>query len=322
MTKVAQAETSFLEKARELVPKLWERAQETENIRRIPEETMKELKEAGLITMLRPKRYGGFETNMRTYSDVIVEVSKGCASTGWVLALCSIRELMVAESFSEKAHKEIFGKGEDVVFAGVYEPRKCIARKVDGGYLIEEGYWGFCSGSLHANWGYFGMAIVDENGKLLDQALMTVPFDEVEIIDDWHTLGLRGTGSNSIKMHNVFVPDHRVVSFDDALNGKFQSTHLRDIPLYNTALFPALILSLGLPGLGLVKAALAFFQEFLPNKKAAHIGVEYLKDSPSLHVLVAEAALKIDQLKCITIVLLMRWTSGQKVENTWIVQHG
>src|SRR6476620_2475321 len=86
MAKVAQAETLFLEKARELVPKLWERAQETENIRRIPEETMKELKEAGLITMLRPKQYGGFETNMRTYADVIVEISKGCASTGWILA--------------------------------------------------------------------------------------------------------------------------------------------------------------------------------------------------------------------------------------------
>ena len=62
------------------------------------------------------------------------------------------------------------------------------------------------------------------DGNLLDQALMTVPFDEVEIIDDWHTLGLSGTGSNSIKMHNVFVPDHRVVSFDEALNGNFQST--------------------------------------------------------------------------------------------------
>lgn len=294
MNKVMQAETSFLEKARSLVPKLRERAQETEKIRRIPEETMKELKETGLMTMLRPKRYGGSETNMKTYAEAIVEISKGCASTGWILALCSIRELMVAESFSEKAHREIFGKGEDVVFAGVYEPRKCIARKVDGGYLIEEGFWGFCSGSLHANWGYFGMAIVDEDGKLVDQALMTLPFEEVEIIDDWNTLGLRGTGSNSIKMKNVFIPDHRVVSFDEALNGKFHSAHLRDIPLYNTALFPGLILSLGLPGLGVVKAALESFQEFLPMKKAAHIGVEYLKDSPSMHVMVADAALKID----------------------------
>ena len=70
----------------------------------------------------------------------------------------------------------------------------------------------------------FGMAIVDENGELVDQALMTLPFHEVEIMDDWNTLGLRGTGSNSIKMQNVFVPDHRVVSFDEALNGNFQST--------------------------------------------------------------------------------------------------
>ena len=129
MAKVAQAESTFLENARELVPKLWERAQETENIRRIPEATMKELKEAGLISMLRPKQYGGFETNMRTYSDVIVEVSKGCASTGWVLALCSIRELMVAESFSEKAHKEIFGKVKMLYLLGCTSQENVLPEK-------------------------------------------------------------------------------------------------------------------------------------------------------------------------------------------------
>ena len=158
MAKVEeQLNTIFVERAKSLVPKLRERAEEVDTLRRVPEETIKELKEEGLLTLLRPKRYGGQETNMRTYTDVIVEISKGCASTGWVLALCSIRELMVAESFSEKTHQEIFGQNEDVVFAGVYEPRKCIARKVEGGYLIEEGFWMFCSGSKHASWGYFGM---------------------------------------------------------------------------------------------------------------------------------------------------------------------
>lgn len=72
---------------------------------------------------------------------MIVEISRGCASTGWIVSLCAIRELMVAESFSEKTHLEIFGENpENVLFAGVYEPRKCIARKVDGGYLIEDGF--------------------------------------------------------------------------------------------------------------------------------------------------------------------------------------
>ncbi|KKK39136.1 acyl-CoA dehydrogenase [Mesobacillus campisalis] len=294
LTEVAQRE-NLVEKAKALIPNLRTRAKETEEIRRIPQATMDELKEAGLFKMLRPKRYGGYETDMKTYTDVIVEISKGCGSTGWILALCAIRELMVAQSFSEKTHLEIYGEDENsVLFAGVYEPRKCIARKVEGGYLVEEGFWMFCSGSLHATWGYFGMPIVGEDGKLVDQVLMTLPFHEMEIMDDWHTLGLKGTGSNSVKMNNVFIPDHRCTSFVEALDGNFESKHLRDIPLYNTALFPALILSLGLPGLGLIKHALEFFQEVLPNRRAVHMGVEYIRDAASTHAIIADASLKID----------------------------
>lgn len=284
-----------VEVAKSLVPKLRERAQKTEEIRRVPEETIQELKEGGLFTMLRPIRYGGQETNLRTYSEAVVEVSRGCASTGWIVALCAIRELMVAESFSEKTHDEIFGQNpEDVLFAGVYEPRKCVVKKVEGGYLIEEGFWMFCSGSLHATWGYFGFPILNEEGVMVDQKLMTVPFSELEINDDWHTLGLRGTGSNSVKMTNVFVPEHRVTSFNEALNGNFESAHLRDIPLYHSALFPGLILSLGLPGLGVLKNALDLFKEALPFRRAAHMGVEFVKDAASTHALLGEATLKVE----------------------------
>lgn len=95
-------------------------------------------------------------------------------------------------------------------------------KKVEGGYIIEEGYWPFCSGSLHATWGYFGMPLVDENGDVVDQGLITLPMSQVEIADDWNVMGLRGTGSNSIHMKDVFVPGHRVVSFTDAIVGKFQ----------------------------------------------------------------------------------------------------
>ncbi|MFC3041824.1 acyl-CoA dehydrogenase family protein [Virgibacillus xinjiangensis] len=295
MTNATQLEASFLERAKAMVPKLKERAKETEELGKLPQETIEELKESGLFTLLRPKRYGGHQTNIQTYSDCVVELSKGCASTGWIMALCGIRELMVAESFSEKAHDEIFGSNpEEVLFAGVYEPRQCKAQKVEGGYMVEEGFWMFCSGSRHATWGYFGMPITNDQGELVDQVLMTLPFDHMEIQDDWYVMGLKGSGSNSVKMQNVFVPDHRAVSFSEALNGNFESEHLRDIPLYNTALFPALILSLGLPALGLAKAAHESVIEFLPKRKAAHIGVEYLKDAPSMHLQLSDAAMKID----------------------------
>ena len=294
MSSTVQA-SNVVAMASALIPNLRERAQETENLRYIPEATMKELREAGLFKMLRPKRYGGLETNLREYSEAIVEISKGCGSTGWIVALCAIRELMVAESFNEKAHQEIFGNDpESVLFAGVYEPRHCVAKEVDGGYLIEEGYWMFCSGSVHATWGYFGMPVLNEQGEMIDQLLMTLPFSEVEVQDDWKVLGLKGTGSNSVKMKNVFVPKHRCTSFVKALDGEFESTHLRDIPLYHTALFPALILSLGLTGLGLLKNGFEFFQQTLPNRRAGHIGVEFLKDSVSMHTLIADAALKIE----------------------------
>ncbi|WP_342430724.1 acyl-CoA dehydrogenase family protein [Neobacillus sp. FSL H8-0543] len=295
MTKLTlESTTELVKKASSIVPRLRERAKETDEIGRIPETTIKELKEAGLFHILRSKRFGGYQANMKTYTECVAEISRGCGSTGWIYGLCCIRELMISESFSEKTHLEIYGSGDDVVFAGVFEPRRINVHKVEGGYMIEEGYWPFCSGSLHASWGYFGMPIVDEEGNVVDQGLITLPMSQVEIADDWHVVGLRGTGSNSVYMKDVFVPDHRVVSFTDSIKGKFESDHFRDIPLYNTALFPALAMSLSVPALGMAQAALEFFMKVLPNRKAANLGVENLSDAATTHNQVAEASLKIE----------------------------
>ena len=294
ISTMVETENELVEKARSFVPRLRARASETEEIRRIPETTIKELKESGLFYILRSKRFGGYQTNMRTYTDIVTEISRGCGSTGWVVALCCLRELMISESFSEQTHEEIYGSSDDIVFSGVFEPRKIKVHKVEGGYMIEEGFWPFCSGSLHATWGYFGMPLVDENGKVVDQGLITLPMSQVEIADDWHVVGLRGTCSNSITIKDVFIPDHRVVSFTEAIDGKFQSEHFRDIPLYNTALFPALAMSIGVPGLGMAKAALDLFMEKLPNRRAANLGVDYLTDATTTHHQAAQASLKIE----------------------------
>jgi 3-hydroxy-9,10-secoandrosta-1,3,5(10)-triene-9,17-dione monooxygenase len=138
------------------------------------------------------------------------------------------------------------------------------------------------------------MPLVDEDGKETDLGLITIPFDQLEIIDDWYTLGLRGTGSNSIIAKDIFVPDHRVVSFTKTTQGHFESAHLRDIPLYNTALAPSLHLSLGLPGLGIAQAALETFLEKLPYRKVVNLGVKAQKDAAITHLQVGEASLKID----------------------------
>lgn len=294
-TMLTEKETQLLNKTTEVAANVRKRVRETEEIRRIPATTIQELKDAGIFKVLRPTRYGGLQLSVETYSKVIVELSKACASTGWIASLCAIREIMVAESFTEEAHLEIYGENpDDVLFAGVYEPRSCVVKKVEGGYLVEDGHWMFCSGSLHATWGYFGMYTTNEDGEIIEQLLMTLPFDELEIEDDWHTLGLRGTGSNAVRMKNVFIPERRCTSFVDVLNGNFQSTHLRDETLYSSALFPCLILSLGLPGLGVVKEMLDNFHSSLPYRTAQHIGVKMIKDAASTHKLIADATLKAE----------------------------
>ena len=294
-TVLTKNELELIESAKKIAIDIRGRVKETEEIRKIPEVTMQQLKDSNILYMLRPERYDGLQVSVQTYSKVIVELSKACASTGWIVSLCAIRDIMVAESFTEEAHLEIFGeKPRDVLFAGVYEPRMCKAKKVDGGYLIEEGHWMFCSGSLHATWGYFGMHVTNDAGEIVEQLLMTLPFHEMEIEDDWYTLGLRGTGSNAVRMKNVFIPDHRCTSFLGILNGHFRSAHLRDIPLYNSALFPCLIISLGLPGLGVMKEMLDNFNQSLPYRTAQHMGVKMIKDAASTHKLIAEATLKVE----------------------------
>lgn len=285
---------ALVDKAKSFVPQLRAKGEETDELRRIPEDIMDALKKEGLFKILRPKRYGGYQSNIRTYLDCLVEVSRGCGSTGWVYSLCNIRELMIGASFSEKAHQEIYQSGEDVVFAGVFDPREIKVRKVEGGYHIDEGKWMFCSGSLHATWGYFGMPLVNEKGEVVDKGLITLPFKDIEIGDDWHTLGMRGTSSNGVIIKDTFIPDHRAVSLSKAKIGEFESEHLRDQPLYNTALFPALNLSLSAPALGLARAALDIFMERLPNRRIAFTNYDKQAEAPVTHLQLAEASLKID----------------------------
>mgnify|MGYP001179652078 CR=1 FL=1 len=293
-TIVKEVKQEFVERARAFVPVLRERAAETDAIRKIPESTIQELKNAGLLTLLRPKMYGGQQLNIRTFMECAIEIARGCASTGWIFSLCNIREYMIAASFTEKAHDEIFGSGKDVLFAGVNTPKMCQVKKVDGGYLIEDSFYPLCSGSLHATWGYFGMPLVDEQGNVVDTGLITIPFEQVEVIDDWFALGLRGTGSNSVKLKNVFVPEHRAVSFTQAASGNFLSKHLRHIPLYNTALFPVMLCSLGITGLGAAMAAMDMLTEKLKTRKVLSLGVEYARDATLTHHQVAQIAFKIE----------------------------
>ena len=112
-TILKETELDLMGRTKTIANDIRKRAKETEEIRRIPDTTINQLKENDIFKMLRPVRYGGLEVSIQTYSQVIVEISKACASTGWVASLCAIREMMVAESFKEKAHLDAIPNYEE-----------------------------------------------------------------------------------------------------------------------------------------------------------------------------------------------------------------
>lgn len=281
------------ERAKGLIPMLRERSLEIDKTSNLPKEIIDVIKSEGLIKVLRPEMFGGYQTDMRTYTEVVTEISRGNGSAGWFVSLSNIRDYMISYAFGREALEEIFGHGGDVVLAGNFKPLKCDIKKVEGGYLIEEAQWPFVSGSPHADWCYFGFPIDDGNGGM-EMAIMVVPRDELEILDDWHVVGLKGSGSNSVIAKNVFVPDHRVSLDRLATKGHYIIDELKDVPLYQTPFVPSLTLSIVGPALGLAQAAMDVHMERVKKAGIGNTFYNKMSEAPITHLQVAQAQLKID----------------------------
>ncbi|WP_419888484.1 acyl-CoA dehydrogenase family protein [Neobacillus niacini] len=290
---VLETKNVLVDRARALIPKLREFSQDIDSNSRIPEEIVNDLKNEGLLKVLRPYMFGGYQTNMRAFTEVVTEISRGNGSAGWFVCLSNIRDYMISYTFGEKALNEIYSTGKDVVLAGNFKPIKCNIKKVEGGYFVEEAQWPFVSGSPHADWCYFGFPLVDENGGM-EMAIMVVPREEIEIIDDWNVMGLKGSGSNSCRIQNVFVPEHRVSLDRLASKGHYLIEPLKDVSLYRSSFVPSLTLSIVGPALGLAQAAMDLYMERLPKAGIGNTFYHKQNEAPITHHQVAQAQLKID----------------------------
>ncbi len=249
---VLETKNMLVEKARTLIPKLRAYGEEIDKLNTLPGAVIKDLQNEGLLKVLRPHLFGGYQTNMRTYTEVVTEISRGNGSAGWFVALSNIRDYMISYTFGEKALNEIYQPGKDVVLAGNFKPIKIEMKKVDGGLFIEEAQWPFVSGSPHADWCYFGFPLADDNGEV-EMAIIIIPRNEIEVLDDWYVMGLKGSGSNSCRVKNVFVPDHHISLDRLASKGHYLIEPLKDVGLYRSAFVPSLTLSIVAPASDLLR---------------------------------------------------------------------
>ena len=202
----------------ELHPLLRANAAAGEEDRRVAEESMRALREAGILRIAQPKRYGGYETSMRTMLDVSAAVGEADGGTGWVVTLLNVCSWMVG-TYPRQAQDDVWKDNPDALISGVLAPT-AEARKVDGGYQVT-GRWYWNSGSWHADWAVLGIPLTDETGEVVDQGLALIPRADLDLEETWFVAGMKSTGSNCLIATDVFVPGHRIVSVPPAIEGHY-----------------------------------------------------------------------------------------------------
>ena len=208
-------EQAMLERAQALIPPLAERAPAATAARQLPAETIGEYHAAGILRILQPKRFGGMQGRFSLFSRIVEELTYGCASSAWVYAVLAEHQWIIAQ-YPEQAQIDVWGDDPEAVASSSLAPR-AAANRVAGGWRLS-GRFPFSSGCDYAQWAILG-AFLGEMGDPRHIAYLLVPLSEAEIIDDWQVLGLAGTGSKSLVLHDVFVPEHRSVMVSDLFAG-------------------------------------------------------------------------------------------------------
>ena len=247
---------AVLQRAAGMVPILRERASETERRRQIPAQSLSELTAAGLFRILQPKRFGGDELDFNALIRVIAEVARGCGSTGWVYGLSATSQWILA-LFPPTAQDEIWGENPDAHIQGAVAP-SAVAEKVEGGYRLS-GTWNFTSGCDGADWMFVAALLPGDDGARPLPGFLLLPRREYRIDDNWHTVGLCGTGSKNIVLDGAFVPVHRTAGFAPLLSGSAPGAAVNANPLYRIPFMAVIPLAIAAPALGIAQAALDDF---------------------------------------------------------------
>lgn len=274
----------------EVVPVLRKNAEWAEENRRLHDESVEALTDTGIFRMRVPTRYGGYESDTRTLVDVATELGRADGSTSWTASVYWIPTWMTC-LFPDEVQDEVFST-PDVRVCGTLSPT-AMAAPADGGVVVN-GKWGFVTGAWHSQWQEIIAVVVGPDGPPMP-IMALVPMSDLRIVDDWHTAGLKGTGSVTTIAENVFIPQERVLPLGAVLQGQYASKLNADSPIYRSALLPVASASSVGTVVGLAKAGKDAFLERLPDRKITYTNYESQREAPLTHLQVAEAAMKVDE---------------------------
>ena len=250
---------------------------------------MAEYRRTGILRALQPKRFGGAQQSFEVFSRIVETLAQGCASSAWVYAVLAEHQWIVA-CMPDRAQIDVWGDTPEAVVSSSLAPRHSGV-PVDGGWRLT-GDFPFSSGCDHAQWALLGARAEDAAGNKPTR-YMLVPMADIEIVDDWHVLGLRGTGSKTLRLTDVFVPAHRTVLLGDLLSGRTPGAAL--LPEYSLLRAPrGFLVPFSLPPVtfSLARKALAMVPAALRSRLSR--GTRDLGESEVVQLHLAEAGGDID----------------------------
>ena len=281
------APKELLRRASELVPILKERAAHTEELRRIPDETVQDLLASGLHLIGVPKRFGGLDVDYSLMLEVGALLGSGCASTSWCYCIWAAHSWLVG-FWPLEAQQEVFGNSPDVLCSSSLNPGKSTLEKTAGGYRLS-GRWEFSSGCDAAEWVMVGSDLPEGRVWLL------VPRSDYEIVDTWFVSGLRGTGSKDILIKDVFVPQHRVLDRDRGGDEERLGWEIHQQDRYRPPLLAVLGWDLAAPMIGI---ALGMIEEFTARLTGTS-GPGRTADSDSVQLRLSQASAELDAARAL-----------------------
>jgi len=295
----------MVQRASALVPKLCERAERTEQLRRLPDETTADLIDAGLLRIGNPDRFGGVGLDIDAAFDVTMELGRGCGSTAWCYSVLSTHNWMLGH-WPDQGQAEYFADSPDTLASSGFDPSGARVEVVAGGYRLS-GRWSFSSGCDAAQW--VMVSGVGPGGV----HLFLVPMREVTVDDTWFVSGLRGTGSKDVVIDDAFVPNHRVASMRRMLEGQTDGWLLHGRPGYRAPLYALMAVTLVAPIVGMARGAVETFADQLRGRKLLD-GTEMIHAVAS-QLRLAESSAEVDAARSLmrqnTREILDRVTRGE-----------
>jgi 3-hydroxy-9,10-secoandrosta-1,3,5(10)-triene-9,17-dione monooxygenase len=292
-----RAYATMISRAGALIPQLRDRAARTEELRRLPPETERDLHEAGLFRVVQPKRVGGSELDYVALVDCADMLGRGDASVAWNFANLASHHWMLG-MFDKRAQDQVWGKDANALIASSFIFPAGRARKVDGGYVLR-GSWPFASGVDASEWNMLASVVSPEDeADGIEYRIFLLNKNDYKIIDTWNAAGLRGTGSNDVEVDDAFVAGPMTVAVNDLAGGPTPGSAVNPNALYALPVFSLFPYVLSGVALGNAQACLDDYVEVARHRASTYNRAK-LGDLQSTQIKIAEASAKIDAARLI-----------------------